>query len=105
MSPDMGLVPFQVDPKYVNRAVGIDIKPEEMCKTLERMMMPATWNEQAQRIDVKVPCTRSDVMHQCDIMEDIAIAYVADAMWAACIAEGTSSAFLKESLTVRAESS
>jgi phenylalanyl-tRNA synthetase beta chain len=26
-------------------------------------------------IDVDVPCTRADVLHQCDIMEDVAIAY------------------------------
>lgn len=75
MSPDMSRVPFQVDPAYVNRAVGINIKPEQMCETLEKMMMPSKWNEKDQRIDVEVPCTRSDVMHQCDIMEDIAIAY------------------------------
>ena len=29
----------------------------------------------AVQIEVQIPCTRSDVMHQCDIMEDIAIAY------------------------------
>merc|ERR1712166_459716 len=75
ISPDMDLVPFEVDPGYVNRAVGIEINPTEMCKTLEKMMMPAKYNESSKKIEVQIPCTRSDVMHQCDIMEDIAIAY------------------------------
>jgi phenylalanyl-tRNA synthetase beta chain len=26
-------------------------------------------------IDVEVPCTRPDILHECDIMEDCAIAY------------------------------
>eukprot|EP00656_Telonema_subtile_P019116 TRINITY_DN2039_c0_g1_i2.p1 TRINITY_DN2039_c0_g1~~TRINITY_DN2039_c0_g1_i2.p1 ORF type:complete len:350 (-),score=111.47 TRINITY_DN2039_c0_g1_i2:160-1209(-) len=75
MSPDMGLMPFEVAPDYVNKAIGISIAPEAMCQTLERMMMPAEFDAAANKIKVQVPCTRSDVMHQCDIMEDIAIAY------------------------------
>lgn len=34
---------------------------------------PSTNN--ANSIDVEVPATRADVLHQCDIMEDVAIAY------------------------------
>lgn len=26
-------------------------------------------------LDVEVPCTRPDILHECDIMEDAAIAY------------------------------
>jgi len=75
MSPEMGYQGMEVEPGYVNRAVGITIDPTEMCATLEKMMMPAKYNEQSKKIEVQIPCTRSDVMHQCDIMEDIAIAY------------------------------
>ena len=26
-------------------------------------------------LDVEVPCTRPDILHECDIMEDVAVAY------------------------------
>eukprot|EP00657_Telonema_sp_P-1_P003954 TRINITY_DN19194_c0_g1_i2.p2 TRINITY_DN19194_c0_g1~~TRINITY_DN19194_c0_g1_i2.p2 ORF type:complete len:263 (+),score=82.36 TRINITY_DN19194_c0_g1_i2:145-933(+) len=39
------------------------------------MCIRDSYDSTANKIEVEVPCTRSDVMHQCDIMEDIAIAY------------------------------
>lgn len=39
------------------------------------MQMPATLSADKQNVEVVIPCTRSDVLHKCDIMEDIAIAY------------------------------
>merc|ERR1712167_191481 len=39
------------------------------------MQMPATLASNKKELTVQVPCTRSDVLHKCDIMEDIAIAY------------------------------
>ena len=31
--------------------------------------------EERDILDVKIPITRSDILHQCDIMEDVAIGY------------------------------
>jgi phenylalanyl-tRNA synthetase beta chain len=75
MSPDMGEITMEVGVDYVNKAVGIDITEERMNEVLKKMQMPATFDKVKKALIVKVPCTRSDVMHKCDIMEDIAIAY------------------------------
>jgi phenylalanyl-tRNA synthetase beta chain len=42
---------------------------------LTRMSYHATPTKDSRVINVDVPCTRADVLHQCDIMEDVAIAY------------------------------
>jgi phenylalanyl-tRNA synthetase beta chain len=42
---------------------------------LTRMSYHAKPTKDPNIIDVDVPCTRADVLHQCDIMEDVAIAY------------------------------
>ena len=34
---------------------------------------PSTTDPDA--LDIEVPCTRPDILHECDIMEDVAIAY------------------------------
>jgi phenylalanyl-tRNA synthetase beta chain len=59
---------------YINKSVGIDLDAQSMVKLLGRMSLPAT-HLSNREIRVKVPCTRSDILHPCDIMEDVAIGY------------------------------
>jgi len=75
MSPDMQEITMKVGVDYVNKAVGIDVTGERMIEVLKKMQMPATMNKKKAELTVQIPCTRSDVLHKCDIMEDIAIAY------------------------------
>jgi len=75
MSPYMGEINVEVGVDYVNKAVGINIDIDRMIKVLGKMQMPAVATKDGQGLTVQVPCTRSDVLHKCDIMEDIAIAY------------------------------
>jgi hypothetical protein len=42
---------------------------------LKKMSMEATLSEDGTELNVLVPPTRSDILHACDIMEDIAISY------------------------------
>jgi len=74
-SPSMEEITMEVGVDYVNKAVGIDIKAERMMEVLKKMQMPSSLTPDKKSISVRVPCTRSDVLHKCDIMEDIAIAY------------------------------
>lgn len=60
--------------KYINGAIGIKATAEEMVALLQKMCVPATVVS-AEKLSVPIPVTRSDIMHECDIMEDIAIAY------------------------------
>lgn len=61
---------------YINSCVGVELKPEEICKHLAKMGLdgePSTTDPNL--INVKIPPTRPDILHQCDIMEDVAIGY------------------------------
>jgi phenylalanyl-tRNA synthetase beta chain len=61
---------------YVNACTGLSLSPAEQCKLLNRMghkASPSKGNKDS--LDVSVPVTRADILHQADIMEDIAVAY------------------------------
>ncbi|KAF9437044.1 phenylalanine--tRNA ligase subunit beta [Entomortierella beljakovae] len=61
---------------YINSCTGLDLSPEAICDLLNKMSLKAVPStEDKNEIVVQVPVTRSDVLHQCDIMEDVAIAY------------------------------
>jgi len=60
---------------YINRMTGLSLSTQEICTLLARMMLEATPNKLPSLVDVHVSPVRSDVLHACDIMEDVAIAY------------------------------
>ncbi|CAI5931250.1 unnamed protein product [Closterium sp. NIES-64] len=66
---------------YINKAIGVDLKAEEIARLLTRMQLPSKvvegrrGEDGAEVVSVTVPPTRSDVLHPCDIMEDVAIAH------------------------------
>jgi phenylalanyl-tRNA synthetase beta chain len=74
MSPYMSETSMEVGVDYVNKAIGINITADRMVEVLKKMQMPATLSGSKDSFTVQIPCTRSDVLHKCDIMEDIAIA-------------------------------
>ncbi|MCJ1244197.1 phenylalanine--tRNA ligase subunit beta [Trapelia coarctata] len=66
----------EVDVNYINDCCGLSLSAEEICKLLKRMAYSASPSKASKNlIDVSIPPTRADVLHQCDIMEDVAIAY------------------------------
>jgi phenylalanyl-tRNA synthetase beta chain len=48
---------------------------EEAARLASRMMLDATPSEDGASIVCRVPPSRADVLHACDIIEDVAIAY------------------------------
>jgi phenylalanyl-tRNA synthetase beta chain len=61
---------------YLNAATGLDLSREETCKLLNKMSLISRPSaSDPDLLEVDVPCTRSDILHECDIMEDYAIAY------------------------------
>lgn len=61
---------------YINDCCGLEESPESLCKLLTKMCLQARPSPKDKNIlEVKIPPTRADVLHQCDIMEDAAIAY------------------------------
>jgi phenylalanyl-tRNA synthetase beta chain len=59
---------------YINGAIGIKATAEEMVVFCARMGVEAVKTSE-KSLSVKIPPTRSDIMHECDVMEDVAIAY------------------------------
>ena len=61
---------------YLNSVCGLDESPQNICKLLSRMCYTAVPSQtDVDLLDVSVPITRADVLHEADIMEDVAIAY------------------------------
>ena len=61
---------------YINACCGLDKTPDEICELLTKMCYKARpSSKDSNIIEVSVPRTRADVLHQCDIMEDVAISY------------------------------
>ncbi|KAF8466945.1 hypothetical protein BDZ91DRAFT_724489 [Kalaharituber pfeilii] len=61
---------------YINECCGLNLTPDEICNLLTKMAYAAKPSaSDPDLLDIEVPVTRADVLHQCDIMEDLAIAY------------------------------
>lgn len=63
-----------IDADTVNNKIGIQIDDTRMAKLLMRMGLEAQIVE-TNKIKVRIPPTRSDILHACDIIEDVAIGY------------------------------
>ncbi|KAF2183100.1 phenylalanyl-tRNA synthetase beta chain [Zopfia rhizophila CBS 207.26] len=75
-APDLAPREMQAEIDYLNQVTGLDLTPAEISKLLERMGYTVTpSNADSKLVDVSVPITRADVLHQCDVMEDLAIAW------------------------------
>ncbi|KAG0637282.1 hypothetical protein HOY80DRAFT_281842 [Tuber brumale] len=61
---------------YINSCCGLQLSPSEICTMLDKMAYTAKPSSlDPSLLDIDVPVTRADVLHQCDIMEDVAIGY------------------------------
>ncbi|PON36989.1 Phenylalanyl-tRNA synthetase, class IIc, beta subunit, archae/euk cytosolic [Parasponia andersonii] len=76
--PDLSVYNMEVPLSYINGAIGVSLEAEEVTSLLNRMQLYAessVVDKNQSSIKVSVPPTRSDVLHPCDVMEDVAIAY------------------------------
>jgi phenylalanyl-tRNA synthetase beta chain len=76
ITPDIAPRTAQAEVSYINQCCGLSLSPAEICTLLKKMAFrakPSTTSPDI--INVEIPPTRADVLHQCDIMEDVAIAY------------------------------
>ncbi|VEU20689.1 DEKNAAC101626 [Brettanomyces naardenensis] len=61
---------------YINSCLALDLSTDEIRKLLKKMSLPAKGSTtDGNIINVSVPITRPDILHQCDVMEDCAISY------------------------------
>lgn len=61
---------------YINSCLGLKLSADEIIQLLVKMSLVATQHPtDTNLLNVEIPLTRPDVLHQADIMEDAAIAY------------------------------
>lgn len=64
-----------IDVETINKKVGISEEAELLATLLTKMCLKSEVSEDGNQLLVQVPPTRTDVIHACDIIEDVAIAY------------------------------
>jgi len=68
-TPDLTPKKIKITPKNINKILGLDLSEREIKKLLEKM------GHNYKNKEVEVPAWRTDILHEVDIAEDIAIAY------------------------------
>ena len=74
ISPNMEPSERIVSAKACTELTGIPMTSKVMAELLEKMRFGTTVIDD-DKVNVKIPCYRADIMHDCDIYEDAAIAY------------------------------
>lgn len=77
--PDLAPYQLEVGLDYINNSLALNLTADEVCKLLRSMQLDVTPSAAeangSTQLLVRVPPTRSDILHACDVMEDVAIAY------------------------------
>jgi len=73
LTPDFTSLEMALDLNYCNRLLGLDLTAKDAAGLLKKARYGVV--RQSSPMDVLVPAYRSDVMHEIDLVEDIAIAY------------------------------
>lgn len=73
VSPVLCNYVYKLDTNTINRKLHLNLNGTQIKKLLEKMMHKATVN--GNTVEVSVPDCRMDILHECDLIEDIAIAY------------------------------
>lgn len=59
----------------INKSIGISLSADDIANLLTKMCLSSIVTNDGLNIEVDVPPTRHDVLHACDIIEDVAIAF------------------------------
>ena len=71
ITPDLTPEKLKIDIEECEKLLGINLKEQEVKKFLEKM----GYSYNSKNNEVEIPAYRTDILHPCDIYEDIAIAY------------------------------
>jgi phenylalanyl-tRNA synthetase beta chain len=77
-TPDLSEPEFRATMKEVKNIVGAaaNMTPEMACELAAKMMLRnPRYDAETDEIVVSAPCTRADILHECDVVEDVAVAY------------------------------
>jgi phenylalanyl-tRNA synthetase beta chain len=74
VTPDFASTRMRLDVGYVNKILGLNLSSKQIGELLRTAGLGVE-SASKETVEVAVPCYRTDVMHQVDLIEDIAIAY------------------------------
>jgi len=77
-TPDLSEPEFRATMKEIKNILGesANCTPEMACELATKMMLRnPRYDDATDEIVIAAPCTRSDILHECDVVEDIAVAY------------------------------
>ena len=74
VTPDFSCRCVSLSVEYTNKLLGLKLSPHHISELLLTAGL-GIQKTQADNVEVLVPCYRVDVMHQVDLIEDVAIAY------------------------------
>lgn len=60
---------------YINSCTSLSLSTTSIAELLARMSHAPSVSPNSDEIAVTVPCTRPDIFHEVDIIEDVAVAY------------------------------
>ncbi|EPQ26368.1 uncharacterized protein PFL1_06016 [Pseudozyma flocculosa PF-1] len=76
VTPDLSATRMPASVDYINRCTGLKLSADDMIKLLNKMGHEAAKSaDQPDQLIVDIPPTRPDILHECDLMEDVAVAY------------------------------
>ena len=74
--PQIELNEFEVELKYIQKTIGVEINIDKTVECATKMgLIVKSVSADQQKLTVLAPPTRSDIMHACDIDEDIGISF------------------------------
>eukprot|EP00199_Chlamydomonas_sp_CCMP681_P001430 CAMPEP_0119113428 /NCGR_PEP_ID=MMETSP1180-20130426/43881_1 /TAXON_ID=3052 ORGANISM="Chlamydomonas cf sp, Strain CCMP681" /NCGR_SAMPLE_ID=MMETSP1180 /ASSEMBLY_ACC=CAM_ASM_000741 /LENGTH=613 /DNA_ID=CAMNT_0007101485 /DNA_START=181 /DNA_END=2022 /DNA_ORIENTATION=+ len=73
--PDLTNRTLEVPVSMINTNLGLQLTPSQIADLLRRMQLEVTVSADSSSLAVSVPPTRADVLHACDVVEDVAIAH------------------------------
>ena len=76
MAPDFNQRKMDVSVAYINSALGLEQTPAEIIACLKKMSLSAVASEDGKILHVSIPITRTDILHPCDIMEDLSLIHI-----------------------------
>jgi len=74
LTPNFEVKSMDLDVAYANKVLGLDLTPRQIVKLLPKAGFSVE-KASDNKVTVKIPCYRVDVMHQVDLIEDVAVAY------------------------------
>jgi phenylalanyl-tRNA synthetase beta chain len=76
ISPDIAPCTITARASYINSCTSLSLAPSTIQSLLTRMTLsPALSPTDLDTLDVSIPCTRPNIFHEVDVMEDAAVVY------------------------------